>query len=103
MEYLLENNDFVLEMDGQQKVSTACVLLFGKNPLHFFPQARTRFIRYEGTEEKVGTEMNVIKDVTFEGTILEQIRQTINYLETQVREHTYLAQDGRFVTNRDSR
>lgn len=32
-------------------------------------RARIRFIRFEGTEEKVGTEMNVIKDVMFEGTI----------------------------------
>lgn len=79
MEYLQENNDFVLAVDGQQKISTACILLFGKNPQRFFPRARTRFIRYEGIDEKVGTD----------------------YLETQVREHTYLAQDGRFVTNRD--
>ena len=101
LEYLRENNDFVTEADGQQKISTACLLLFGKNPQHFFPRARTRFIRYEGIDEKFGAEMNVIKDVIFEGTILNQIRETINYLETQVREHTYLGQDGRFVTDRN--
>ena len=101
MEYLLENNDFVTEADGKQKISTACILLFGKNPQRFFPRARTRFIRYEGTEEKVGTEMNVVKDVTFEGAILNQIRQTISFIETQVREHSYLGQDGLFRTDRD--
>lgn len=101
MEYLCENNDFVTEVEEKQKISTACILLFGKNPQRFFPRARTRFIRYEGTEEKVGTEMNVIKDVTFEGTILSQIRQTISYLETQVREHSYLGNDGLFHTDRD--
>lgn len=101
MEYLLQNNDFVKEVDGKQKVSNACVLLFGKNPQRFFPRARTRFIRYEGTEEKVGTEMNVVKDVTFEGTILHQIIKTIEYLETQVREHSFLGQNGQFVTNRN--
>jgi len=101
MEYLRENNDFVTEVDGLQKISTACILLFGKNPQRFFPRARTRFIRYEGTEEKVGTEMNVIKDVTFEGVILQQVRSTIDYLETQVREHSYLGVDGLFRTDRD--
>ena len=101
IEYLCENNDFVTEVEGKQKISTACILLFGKNPQRFFPRARTRFIRYEGTEEKVGTEMNVIKDVTFEGTILDQIRQTISYLETQVREHSYLGEGGLFRTDRD--
>ncbi|MEY8686675.1 ATP-binding protein [Bacteroides sp. AN502(2024)] len=101
MEYLRENNDFVMEVDGLQKISTACILLFGKNPQRFFPRARTRFIRYEGTEEKVGTEMNVIKDATFEGVILQQVRSTIDYLETQVREHSYLGEDGLFRTDRD--
>ena len=35
-------------------------------------------------------EMNVVKDVTFEGAILQQVRSTIDYLETQVREHSFL-------------
>lgn len=45
--------------------------------------------------------MNVVKDVTFEGTILDQVKATIAYLETQVEEHTFLGQHGQFVTNRD--
>lgn len=101
MEYLCENNDFVTEVDGQQKISTACILLFGKNPQRFFPRARTRFIRYEGREEKVGREMNVIKDVTFEGAILQQVRSTIDYLETQVSEHSFLGEHGVFVSRRN--
>ena len=101
MEYLRENNDFVTEVDGQHKISTASILLFGKNPQRFFPRARTRFIRYEGREEKVGREMNVIKDVTFEGAILQQVRSTIDYLETQVSEHSFLGEHGVFVTRRN--
>ena len=45
--------------------------------------------------------MNVIKDVTFAGTILDQVKATITYLETQVEEHTFLGQHGQFVTHRD--
>ena len=127
MEYLRENNSFVTTNEkaaikreqsdarissaereqarpqgkGEEEVSTACILLFGKNPQKFFPRARTRFIRYEGVDEKVGAEMNVIKDVIFEGTILNQVRKTIDFIETQVREHTYLGQHGQFVTRRD--
>lgn len=48
-------------------MSTAAVLLFGKEPQKFFPRARIRFIRYEGVEEKFGTEMNVIKDCYIQG------------------------------------
>ena len=101
-EYLRENKGFLINKDGgQQQVSAACVLLFGKRPQNFFPRARVRFIRYYGTEEKVGREMNVIKDVTFEGTILSQIQQAVAYLETQVKEHSYLGEDGLFRTDRE--
>ena len=89
------------EVNDEEEVSTACILLFGKYPQKFFPRARTRFIRYEGVDEKVGAEMNVIKDVTFEGTILNQVEKTIEFIETQVREHTFLGQHGQFVTLRD--
>lgn len=102
LQYLHENNHFVTtNKNGEEEVSTACILLFGKNPQLFFPRARTRFIRYEGVDERVGAEMNVVKDVTFEGTILEQVKKTIEYLETQIREHTFLGQHGKFVTRRD--
>ena len=87
--------------DDVPQVSTACILLFGKHPQNFFPRARVRFIKYYGTEEKVGREMNVIKDVTFEGRILDQIQKTIDYLETQVKEHSYLGEDGLFKTDRE--
>ena len=45
--------------------------------------------------------MNVIKDVIFEGTILKQINDAIAYLNTQVKEKTYLGQDGLFVTEEE--
>ena len=101
-QYLQENNGFVTtNKQGQEAVSTACILLFGKNPQKFFPRARTRFIRYDGVDEKVGAEMNVVKDVTFEGTILNQVKKTIEFIETQVREHTFLGQNAQFITKRD--
>lgn len=101
MEYLQENKGFLTYKDDVPQVSTACILLFGKHPQNFFPRARVRFIKYYGTEEKVGREMNVIKDVTFEGRILDQIQKTIDYLETQVKEHSYLGEDGLFKTDRE--
>ena len=101
-QYLHENNSFITtNAKGEEQVSVACILLFGKYPQKFFPRGRTRFIRYKGTEERVGAEMNVIKDVTFEGTILDQVKATIAYLETQVEEHTFLGEHGQFVTHRD--
>lgn len=45
--------------------------------------------------------MNVIKDVMFEGTILKIIRDCIAYLDTQIKEKTYLGNDGLFVTEEE--
>ncbi len=101
MEYLRENRGFIRIKDGKEQVSGAAILLFGKDPQLFFPRARIRFIRYEGTEEKFGTEMNVIKDVIFEGTILKMINDCIAYLNTQIKEKTYLGMDGLFVTEEE--
>lgn len=101
MEYLLENKNFVTNKGGLVQVSTACILLFGKRPQNFLPRARVRFIRYAGTEEKVGREMNVVKDVTFEGRVVDQIQKAVEYLETQVKEHSFLGEDGLFVTRRE--
>lgn len=97
IEYLRENKGFVKYKNGNITVSSAAILLFGKNPQAFFPRARVRFIRYEGTEEKFGIEMNVIKDVIFEGNILKIINESITYLDTQVKDKIYLGADGKFV------
>lgn len=56
VEYLKENKGFLRENQGELQVSSAAILLFGKNPQLYFPRARVRFIRYEGTEEKFVTE-----------------------------------------------
>ena len=101
MEFLTENHDYVKDTDFGQRISAAAILLFGKNPQRFFPRARIRFVKYRGTEEKVGAEMNVVKDITFEGTILNQINKMVELLELQIDEPTFLGQDGRFVTKRE--
>lgn len=101
LEYLKENKGFVKEKKGNIQVSSAAILLFGKNPQLYFPRARVRFIRYEGIVEKSGTEMNVIKDVIFEGNILKIINDSIVFLDTQIKEKTYLGKDGKFVTEEE--
>ena len=101
MEYLKENKGFVKEKNNQIQISTAAILLFGKNPQLYFPRARVRFIRYEGTQEYVGAQMNVVKDITFEGNILNMLTSAISYLDTQIKEKTYLGEDGIFVTEEE--
>lgn len=100
-EYVRENKKFVTVKNGKDQVSVAAILLFGKNPQLFFPRAFIRFIRYEGTEAKVGREMNVIKDVIFEGRILEQVEKAVDFIKIQMKEKTYLGHDGIFVTEEE--
>ncbi|MDU6792166.1 MAG: putative DNA binding domain-containing protein [Anaerococcus sp.] len=57
------------------KLTNAGILLFGKNPSKFLPQARLRVIKYDGMYQNVGTEINIIKEKTFEGPIPDIIRK----------------------------
>ena len=100
-EYLRENKKYITEKDGKENVSVAAILLFGKNPQIFFPRAFIRFIRYDGTEAKVGKDMNVIKDVIFEGRILDQVEKAVDFIKIQMKEKTYLGHDGIFVTEEE--
>ena len=100
-EYVRENKKFVTMKDGKEQVSVAAILLFGKNPQLFFPRAYIRFIRYDGTEALVGKDMNVIKDKIFEGRILEQVEQAVEFIKIQMKEKTYLGHDGIFVTEEE--
>ncbi len=97
-EYLLQNKNFARRVNGQIRLSAAAVLLFAEKPQRFFPRARIRFIRYEGCEARTGAAMNVIKDILFEGSILKQTRNAIAFLQTQIRERTYLGANGVFQT-----
>ncbi len=96
--YLHTNKGFVTTVNGVDKVSGAAILLFGKDPQKFFQRARIRIVRYLGDEERFGREMNVIKDVWFEGRILEMTQKAIAFVDTQIREYTFLGEDARFVT-----
>ena len=96
--YLRHNNDFVTGVDGEDKISTAAILLFGNNPQRFFPRARLRFVKYDGRKAEVGDRMNVIKDQTFKGRILDQVQNALAFVKTQIREYTKLGEGAVFQT-----
>lgn len=96
--YLRHNKGFVTGTDSEEKVNAAAILLFGKDPQRFFPRARIRFIRFEGNTAEVGDRMNVIKDVSFTGRLLDQVRQATDFVRTQIREYTKLGEGAVFQT-----
>ena len=97
-EYIRQNKSFIVTKSGRQEMSGAAILLFGKDPQQYFQRARIRFIRYDGTEAKVGAEMNVVKDKIFTGRILDMVEKTLSFVRDQIKEHTYLGKEGKFVT-----
>ena len=96
--YLRHNHDFITIHGGDEVVSGAAILLFGKNPQRFFPRARMRFVRYEGKTAEVGDRMNVVKDMKFFGRILDQVRDATAFVKTQIREYTKLGKNAVFQT-----
>jgi ATP-dependent DNA helicase RecG len=94
-EQILENKLLGYRTSSGFSASNALVLMFAKQPQREFPGAYIRVLRFEGTEQKSGKYFNVIKDRTFEGTIIEQIQGVANFLSANLREFTSF-ENGRF-------
>lgn len=78
------------------KLTKAAILLFSKYPSAFFPQARVRFQRFDGTDMGTGSSFNVIKEVTFDDALPTLIIKVRDFIRTQLREFQYLDNDGQF-------
>lgn len=76
----------------------ACSLLFAKDPQSIVPGCKIRFIRFEGTVEKTGSEYNAIKSAWIEGSVPELVQQSERIIETQLREFMRLGDGGKFIS-----
>ena len=97
-EEYIEQNGYTKKILNQEKLTVAAVLLFAKNPQQFMPRARVRFTRYDGVEEKFGSNINVIQDRMFSGRILDVLRNTLSFVETQIKRFTNLDSDANFFS-----
>lgn len=77
-------------------LTNAGALLFSKNPTKYLPQARLKFVRYDGMKAQVGTQINIIKEKTFDNSIPKIISEAREFISTQLREFQYLDKDGIF-------
>lgn len=68
----------------------AAVLLFAKDPEKYIPNASVRYVRYEGTEQKPGSDFNVVKDQRFEANIPTLIRQLDAFMQASLRDYYFL-------------
>ncbi|MCU0326911.1 MAG: putative DNA binding domain-containing protein [Spirosomaceae bacterium] len=94
---LLVKRHLAIKKDGQFKIKKAGVLLFAKDPEKYITSASLRYIRYEGTDAKVGTEHNVVKDVRFENNIPWIIDLVKKFLKVTLKDYYFLdLETGRF-------
>ena len=89
-EQMLRARGFIKKINGESHLTNAAVLLFAENIQQFYPNCRIRFLRYDGTVEQVGTNINIIKDVNIEYPILRIIDKAKDFIATQLREFTAL-------------
>lgn len=65
-----------------QRLTVSAVLLFGKRPTRFYPNALVRVTRYQGRERTVGADQRIVDDVMFE----EAIPRLILNAQKKIRE-----------------
>ena len=93
LEDILKSRNFI----KKGFLTNACVLLFAKEPTKYLPQARLKLIRYDGVKANVGTEINIIKEKTFDKAIPKIIMEVKEFIKTQLREFQYLdGEEGNF-------
>lgn len=89
----------ILEARGFLKnshLTNAGVLLFSQYPGKYLPQARLRFLRYDGQRAETGRRINLIKEQSFDGPIPLIIEQASQLIRAQLREFQFLSPDGTF-------
>lgn len=87
-EQILENKMLGHRTGTGFAASNALALMFSKQPQREFPGAYIRVLRYEGMEKKSGKHYNVIKDRTFEGNVIDQIKGVRDFITANLRDFT---------------
>ncbi|SFQ98538.1 ATP-binding protein [Desulfoscipio geothermicus] len=83
---------------GKLMLRVAAILLFAKEPTRFLPNARVRFIRFDGASIESGIRMNITKLETIEGPIPKIIEKTKIIVSNHLRDFMALGPHGRFIT-----
>lgn len=95
---LLKARKFIVKENGKEFLTNAGVLLFSLDPSIFLPSARVRIIKVEGIEMQTGTDLNIVKDVTYSLPLYKVITKSAEFIKTQLRDFNHLGPDGKFVT-----
>ncbi len=73
----------------------ACVLMFAKDPRDVLPGARIRVIRYEGTSEQFGSDLNAVASFYIDGNISRILFDAKPLIAAQLRYFQRFGESGR--------
>lgn len=68
----------------------AGLLLFGKDPTLWHPRCGIDFVKYEGTERRHGTALNMVKRIRFEAPLARLVDEAVGRIKEHIRERTIL-------------
>lgn len=86
---LLYKRNLLTKKEGEYQFKKSAILLFSTVPERYIPSASVRYVRYAGTEAKVGSEHNVIKDQRFENNIPSLIEEIKSFLRISLRDYYF--------------
>lgn len=78
---LLKNLEIVTDYEGAEVGSVAGLLLFGKNPQRYLPQASISLVRYKGEE----INDNIIDRAEIGGALVSQIEESVKFIRKNTR------------------
>lgn len=76
--------------NGRTVLTMAALLLFGKDPGRWHPRCGIDFVKYEGTERRVGAALNIIKRERIEGPLVLLIEKAYETIRPHLRERQHL-------------
>jgi ATP-dependent DNA helicase RecG len=86
------NNVYHLIDSSRERPSLtmAALLLFAKDPSRWHPRCGIDFVKYDGTERRHGSSLNVVKRIRFEAPLCRLIDESVGRVKEHIRERTVL-------------
>jgi ATP-dependent DNA helicase RecG len=95
---VLYSRDLLLRREDRLVPTLGCVLLFAQKPQRYLPRCGLDFLKFEGTRQLVGQELNIVKREIIERPLPRLLERAFEVVGMHVREYSRLGQDGVFHT-----
>jgi ATP-dependent DNA helicase RecG len=89
-EDLLVRYQLAERTNGQLRLTLAAVLLFAQDPTRWHPRCGIEFIRWEGTERRTGAELNIVKRIRMEASLVRLLEESYQTIQQHIPERQRL-------------